>query len=133
MKLLKKIYQAVAYTIRTHRAPKWVAEPVRMVAHRVMTITATVTTLLVIANQQAGNIPQPYRDRVSVVLGVIGVVVVFSTKVTAEVMRLKVFSPQTFQAGLTSTHNSAYLQGTSANSRKMSDGSALPGAPVSDG
>lgn len=95
MSLIKQVFAAVNSTIKTHRAPRWAAEPVRAVANRAMGITATITGVLVVANQMSSALPASYRDKASTVLAGFGAFVVVVSKVAAEVARSKVISPAT--------------------------------------
>lgn len=98
MKLLKKIYRAIRFTIRTERAPRWVAEPIRTIANKTLGISVALTGLVVLAQQHIDFVPPAYRDRVSVVLVAAAAILVTVHRYAAFLGRSKVFSPATHYA-----------------------------------
>ena len=91
----KKAIGAFVATIRTERAPQWVAEPVRMIANRVAAFSLTAGTLLVAANTLTTFVPVAYRDKVSALVAAVSVGFAGVTKIAGRVARSKVFSPAT--------------------------------------
>jgi hypothetical protein len=95
MKLLKAIYQAVVQTIKTHRAPVWVDEPVLAVANRATALLTALTGAAAVVNQFSTLVPAKYRDAVLLGLGSFYSVSAVATRVIAKITRSKVFSPAT--------------------------------------
>lgn len=92
---MRAIFSAIVTTIKTHRAPRKYAEPIRMVANKVIGLTALLTAALAVVQSNVSMVPAQYRDRVTAVIVAAGGVLAVVTKVAAEVMRSKVFSPAT--------------------------------------
>lgn len=97
MTLIGKIWSAVLETIKTHRAPKWVAEPVRRIANYVAGLAVTVGALLVAGTQLTHVVPAQYQDKFTVFLAAATAAVAVAAKVAGEIARSKVFAPLTVE------------------------------------
>jgi hypothetical protein len=93
--LVRKLVKAVRQTIRDHRAPKWVAEPVRRVANYVVALTVVAGAALALATSQANLVPEKYRVEFLAFVASATVVTATVAKVAGEVARSKVFAPAT--------------------------------------
>lgn len=104
MTLIGKIWAAIVETIQTHRAPKWLAEPVRRIANYVVGLTVVIGGLLVAATQFTHLVPAKYQDDFTAFLAVSTVVIATAAKIAGEIARSKVFAPATvaqIEAGVT--------------------------------
>ncbi len=98
MSLFRKIFRAIKKTIRDHRAPKWVAEPVRRIANYVVALTVAAGAVLVAATAFTDAVPSKYRDQFSAFIVAATAVVAVVAKVAGEIARSKVFAPATYAA-----------------------------------
>lgn len=117
MKLMKAILSAIVVTIKTHRAPRKYAEPIRVIANKAIGFTAVLTGALAVVQSNVSMVPAQYRDRVTAVILAAGGVLAAVTKTASEIMRSKVFSP--------ATHDQAVI-----TARRKPDVSAAPQEPM---
>lgn len=76
----------------------WLREPARKVGTWIAAAIAGIGVVTVAATQLTDYVPEKYRTKVSGAVAFLAVVSVVLTKIQAELIRAKVYSPETFAA-----------------------------------
>lgn len=102
--MLKAIWQS----IKDFKLDRKLTEPIRRTANVISIWAVAVAGVLAWAQQHVSFVPDKYRDRVTAGLAATGVVVAFVVRASAEVLRMKVFSPATHVAELAQASEASY-------------------------